>query len=168
MKRRGKRIAFTVAATGLAVLLVLVVAHWGTVRDHVEAWWFQLTRETETIEPGAVSVPTAEISGGIAPGLRGAPPAESFSILTRMELRELLGLLATHSGRPMTYDPADPPPEAWWLPHVGIVRKIAADYAPAFTRADPMGVLGDSGYRVLEQRFPRHAYVLIRDQGVAR
>jgi hypothetical protein len=55
MKRRGKRLAFTVAATGGAVLLVLVVANWRTVRDHAEAWWFQLTRETETIEPGSVT-----------------------------------------------------------------------------------------------------------------
>ena len=33
------------------VLVALIVANWSTVRDDVEAWHFQLTRQTETIVP---------------------------------------------------------------------------------------------------------------------
>jgi hypothetical protein len=49
--KRGKRIAFTVVATGLAVVLGLGIIHRDAVRDHVEAWHFQLTRETTIHEP---------------------------------------------------------------------------------------------------------------------
>ena len=59
MNRRGKRLTLGVMAVGLAVVLVLAIAHWSTVRDHVEAWWFQLTKKTATIEP--------------LPGLQGMP-----------------------------------------------------------------------------------------------
>ena len=34
-RRRGRRLAFTVAATGLAVLLSLGILHWDTIRHHV-------------------------------------------------------------------------------------------------------------------------------------
>ena len=51
MNRRGKRIAFTVAATGLAVVLVVGILYRHAIRDHLQAWHFQLTRETTTIEP---------------------------------------------------------------------------------------------------------------------
>ena len=51
MNRRGKRLALGVMAVGVAVVLVLAVAHWSTIRDHVEAWQFQLTTQTETIGP---------------------------------------------------------------------------------------------------------------------
>ena len=53
MNRRGKRIAFTVAATGAVVLIVLVILYRDAVRDHVEAWQFQRSTETMTIEPSA-------------------------------------------------------------------------------------------------------------------
>jgi hypothetical protein len=39
------------AALVAVVVAVLTVTHWTTVRDHVEAWRFQLTRETRTIQP---------------------------------------------------------------------------------------------------------------------
>jgi hypothetical protein len=52
---RGKRIAFTVAATGLAVVLVVGILCRRAVLDHIEAWHFQLTGESVTIEPGQSS-----------------------------------------------------------------------------------------------------------------
>jgi hypothetical protein len=51
------------AALVAFVVAFLVAANWATVRDHVEAWHFQLTRETETV--------TAEVtSSGRVPGQR--------------------------------------------------------------------------------------------------
>ena len=48
MKPRACRITVGAAALGAGVLAVLVVANWSAVRDHVEAWWFQLMRKTVT------------------------------------------------------------------------------------------------------------------------
>jgi hypothetical protein len=53
MKRRGWRVALTVATIGLAIIAGFVAFNWATVRDHAEAWWFVATRETETIAPEA-------------------------------------------------------------------------------------------------------------------
>ena len=47
------------------VVSVLVVANWSTVREHVVAWWFQATRETETVVP--------------SPALMKAPGFEHFA-----------------------------------------------------------------------------------------
>jgi hypothetical protein len=107
MNRRGKRLTLGVMAVGLAVVIVLVIAHWGTVRDHVEAWHFQLTRETESMDP--------------------AP---------------------WDSGPPLVFAPAET--VSW-----------PALPAKAWHTADLAVTLGASGLRVLEQRFPRRAYVVI-------
>jgi hypothetical protein len=48
MKRRGKRIAFTVEATGIVVVLVLGILYRHVVSAHLAAWWFQLSHETRT------------------------------------------------------------------------------------------------------------------------
>jgi hypothetical protein len=52
MKPRAHRAVVVTAAIGMALIAVLVATHWATVRDHVEAWHFQLTRQTETIKLG--------------------------------------------------------------------------------------------------------------------
>ena len=49
MKPRARRVTMGVAVLVAIILAVLVATHWGTVRDHVEAWHFQLTTETETV-----------------------------------------------------------------------------------------------------------------------
>jgi hypothetical protein len=46
MNRRGRRIAFTMAATGVAVVLGLFYRD--AVSAHLTAWWFQLSHETLT------------------------------------------------------------------------------------------------------------------------
>ena len=53
MKPRARRVAIGAAVLGAGVVGVLVALNWGTVRDHVEAWHFQLTTETEMMEPKA-------------------------------------------------------------------------------------------------------------------
>ena len=44
MKPRARRIALLTVAAGCLVVAGLVALNWLTVRDHAEAWWFQLTR----------------------------------------------------------------------------------------------------------------------------
>src|SRR5688572_31459205 len=51
MKRRARRAVIGAAALVVVVIVLLVVAHRDTVRDHLEAWHFQLTRETKIMDP---------------------------------------------------------------------------------------------------------------------
>jgi len=51
MKPRARRITIGAAAVAVVLVAVLAVAYWATVRDHVEAWHFQLTRKAKTITP---------------------------------------------------------------------------------------------------------------------
>ena len=51
MKRRPRRATIGAVALGTSLVAILAVAYRDTVRDHVEAWHFQLTRETETFDP---------------------------------------------------------------------------------------------------------------------
>ena len=67
MKPRARRVTLAAAVLGIGIVAVLVVAHWGTVRDHAEGWVFLLTTETLTIRPGP-DAPTkdskvAEVAG---------------------------------------------------------------------------------------------------------
>jgi len=51
VKPRARGITIGAATLVALVVAVLVVANWGSVRDHVEAWHFQLTRKTISTEP---------------------------------------------------------------------------------------------------------------------
>jgi len=51
MKPHARRIAIGAAALVAVLLAVLAVVNWGIVRDHVEVWHFQLTRDTKAIQP---------------------------------------------------------------------------------------------------------------------
>ena len=46
MKPRARRVTTGMAVLVIVLVVVLAVANLGTVSDHVEAWHFQLTRET--------------------------------------------------------------------------------------------------------------------------
>jgi hypothetical protein len=137
MNRRGRRLAFTVAATAVVVLLVLAIVHWKTVRDHVQAWHLQLTRETVTIEP--------------RPGLQGM--LSLFMGETRDRSWEPLPVslqrMANYSARPMIFALEDDQPG---------IRLItgSGELATASSALQPYGL------RIVEQRFPRRAYVVIR------
>ena len=140
MNRRGKRLALAVAATGLGVLLVLVVYHWGPVRDHVEAWRFQSTRETLRIEPNPI------FKG--RPVDLGAEIRHSFEI----EPVGILKLLANHSGSQVIYSRKRSEP-GLVAPRDGDIGMATSDLATRILQAN--------GWRVLEQFFPRRAYVVI-------
>ena len=115
-------------AVGLAVVLVLVIAHRGTVRDHVDVWWFQFTRKTVTVEPQPVKD---------LPSLWSTPYVAAF--------------LSRYSGQPVILAADSTKPDRinfrWFEGEV-----------------DYQKILEANGYRVLEQRFPRRAYVVIRDE----
>jgi len=136
MNRRGKRLALTVAAAGLAVLLVLGIVHRDAVRDHVEAWHFQLTKETVMITPEAewkevgeriVGLDTISLVHAVA-NLQGYPAVFSFEQYVEPVMSGM---------RPL--------------------RQVV------LRRENFREVLESEGYRVLEQRFPRRAYLVIRD-----
>ena len=129
MNRR--RITIAAVALVAAVVAVLAVACWGTVRDHVQAWHFQLTRETKTIAP-------LVDGGALDPFLRREP-------LLRIAFQEL--------HHPVIFDP----PEASQLPRMGNWYQVSLDGEEA-----ARVLLERCGYRVLVQRFPERAYVLIR------
>jgi hypothetical protein len=140
MNRRGTRLTLGVVVVGLAVVLVLAVAHWGTVRDHLEAWRFQLTTETDAIRPDP---PYLEL-------------CQKRSGYNWSGFKDLLSLLASTSGRlVITSRDAFDRYQA-----VGMVP--ARDLTPDFA----LHLLRSEGCRVLEQRFPRSAYVVIDDQPV--
>ena len=128
MNRRARRVVIRAAALVVMVVAVLVVTNWATVRDHVEAWTFQLTRETRTIPPKG---------GGVT--VNSFPGEE---LILRLAARQL------HCK--VIFDPRET--------------------RPLFTNCTVRGWRGDNiqallvmrGYRVLAQRLPERAYVLIR------
>jgi len=131
------------AALGVTLVLVLLVAYRRTVRDHLEAWRFQLGRRTETIEgPGvvrtaAISLPLTLRSGPVAPGEREVD-------------RQLLRVAAREFHGSVIFDPEEAPQRVGG----GTLRTVC----------DLRGFLARSGYRVIEQRIPRRAFVILRDQ----
>jgi hypothetical protein len=162
MKPRARRVTLAAAALGAGVLGVLMVTHWGTIRDHVEAWRFQLTRETETILPDSeskaflnesqaerhrrvASNPLLDrqfISNAKYPGLS----RETRMVPVREEL--LPRLLASRSALPVvTVKAGSATGVVYWL------------FWPLEADAIVEG-MRDWGWRVLEQRCPRRAYVV--------
>jgi hypothetical protein len=120
MKRRARRAVIGGAALVALVVDVLVVANWGTVRDHVEAWWFQATSETAELNP------------------------LHLSICLQCPFQDL----ANQNSQPVI------------LPTTGIDMEHV-DLDPGLASA-PLEMLRKAGFRILEQRFPRRAYVVVR------
>jgi hypothetical protein len=50
MKPRARRVTIAAAVLGVGVVGALMVAP-GPVRDHIQAWHFQLTTKTKTLVP---------------------------------------------------------------------------------------------------------------------
>ena len=134
--RRAKRLTLGVMAVGLAVVVALAIAHWDTARDHLKAWHFQLTRDTVTVDPG---------------------PSSENQDPTKVPLV----LLASLSGCPVICEePGIMMSWSGWL-------KADHELSRAATSTDEMlRFLRQLRFRVLEQRFPRHVYVVIRDEAV--
>src|SRR5262245_43022869 len=145
MNCRARRIALLTVAAGCLVVAGLVVAHWGTVRDHVEAWRFQLTRETATIEP--------------APALRDMETLIEYSTTVPQNGAKgvnyeywpdaFLNALANYDSCPVIFELgglAD-------LPSLQTPDPVTAERARDF-------LLRIWACRILDQRFPRRAYVV--------
>jgi len=153
MKPRARRVTIGAAMLGTAIVTALVIVNWRTVRDHVEAWHFQLTRETETIEP--------------EPALKQSPREFIWALgddMTLMDMRDCFLVLATYSGLKVIFDsatddeysalyPLTPAFPCWWVLPLG----------SNLTAASSLDNIQANGWRVLQQRIPRRAYVVIRE-----
>ena len=148
---------------GIAVVIVSAVAHWSTVRDQVEAWHFQLTTETQTIEPRLLA-PLAPHEGAQEieiddPEFKARLAQHVESVLLRHGFqapsmaRYLIEDLARCSGFTVIFDPAQTDD-----PSVSRGEAVIEQLWPE----GPQPSLRRHGWRVLEQRFPRRAYVVIR------
>jgi len=153
---------------GFVVLLfvsVLLALHWSTMENHLEAWRFQLGRNTVTIAPAKVRSVSLT--------------AEEFGRDSRrFELENVLVLLSDQSGYPVIYDPADrlvdpndsALPAGMWWPR----RPSGGDYwsRPSHTvlctAGTALSILAANGWRVIDQRFPRTSYVVVRDEQDSR
>jgi hypothetical protein len=136
MKRRGWRVALTVATLGLALVAGLVAFNWAIVRDHAEAWWFVATRETKTIEPNSPNPgPFAEQLFHVAAGVSGCQVI----------------FAPKETGGWVRVESADPR-----------VKRGGYSFTGNFSiKGSIWELLEAEGYRVLEQRFPRRAYVVV-------
>jgi hypothetical protein len=152
MNRRGKRLAFTAAAMGLAVILGLGILHWDAIRDHVEAWRFQRARTTETI------VPDPELRA-----TRAMPPGHPCTLTRPIHETEwsynyapqtVFQFLANYSGFQVIHASG----ESWTLVSNIALSTPLEDLTPDTVKI----MLAANGWRVLEQRFPSRACVMVR------
>ena len=151
MKRRGLRFTLTAGAIGLAVVAGVVAFNWGVVRDHVEAWWFQLHLADGDGGTG--------LEGVLAALIRPYGVHGSFDSAGQILQYEhvynpfsLLLALVRESGCPVIFASAqdlDPPN----ITLASQLQNVTTDTIRA--------VLQANGYRIIEQRFPRRAYVVV-------
>jgi hypothetical protein len=147
MKPRARRVTIAAAVLGAGVVAVLAVVHWGMVRDHVEAWRFQLTRETEKIEPD--------------PALKGREtPIEVYlvkgSTWSHYHPSVFFHALADYNGCPV-------------ISELGLIGWPDLAFENPITAEMTEDVLRRVYHcRVIEQRFPRRAHVVIWDKDATR
>jgi hypothetical protein len=132
--RRGLRVALSAGALGLAAVAGTVVCNWSVVRDHLEAWRFRSREDTEMIAPDPAFIARAKYPGGHGYLVHGT--------------KDLLSMLAASSGRPVLVDRA------------GLTPRFLLGLKDA-TAERALDTLASAGYRILEQRFPRAAYVVV-------
>jgi hypothetical protein len=157
-----RRATLALGFLGLVFAAVLLALHWDTVAAHYGAWRFQLGKNTVTIRP-------AKARGVSLTG-------QAFGMdSTRFELEDVLALLSDQSGYPVIYDPADGPVDArdsrlptgktWWpgAPQGGD-QWSPTSFTVLCTAEMALSMLAKNGWKVIDQRFPRRAYILIRDQ----
>lgn len=140
--RRGRRITCAAAAAGCLVVAGLLVLHWSAVRDHVEVWWFVATRETEILIPGGENGTYWEPFSILA-----ASTGRPVIFNTRDAVSRQIVDLPVFSIFELTYD--DPPPDPYER-----LRTLSGEAL--------LDALRQDGFRILEQRFPRAAYVVVR------
>jgi hypothetical protein len=157
MKPRARRVTIAAAVLGAGVVAVLAVANWNTVRDYVEAWRFQLTMETKTIDPSAASN-GSPASIEVWPDGGGGHTAY---------LLDWLQALANSSGLPVIVDYPS------WIESVFVrgintPRNASPVVVGGITTKSALQALWGDGCRVLEQRFPRRAYIVVGDPSYER
>ena len=133
MKPRARRVTIGAAVLGAVLVAVLVVSHWSIACDHLEAWRFQMTRETTTIEPLWDETRTWHWR----------------------EFQEVdLYIAAKELRSPVIFAPRELPSKEGrvWLTRHLLER----------TGDDIRSRLQKLGWRLIEQRFPRRAYVAIQ------
>jgi hypothetical protein len=142
VKPRARRIALLTVAAGFLVVGGFVVVNWGSVCTHLEAWQFQLTSHTETIEPDS-GWPERMSStlGGKDVGIPVSLPQA----------------LANCSGRPVIVDGTD-----WKKLHAIAWRRRD------FSTEKVLQAVRERSFRVVEQRFPRRVFVVRRDEAETR
>jgi hypothetical protein len=143
--KRGKRIAFTVAATGLALILGLGILH----LDHFQPWWYQATRTTREFNPvpwwrELEKGPVTETKERALERLKVNPPAPW-----------VFQYIADRSGIPVIVA------GAMGAQQYGYSETTMAP----LTRDDVIGKLRQAGWLIFEQRVPQRAYVVMRADG---
>jgi hypothetical protein len=134
MKRpRGLKVFLVSAGVATVVTGFFVVFNWAIVRDHIESWWFVMSRTTETILPNPIQRedPTSRAQRNDFPFLR---------------------LIADFSGRPVIFELTD----GLLASEILLKSQVhpgTADAAKLLLQAD--------GWRIVQQYFPRPAYVII-------
>jgi hypothetical protein len=153
MKPRARRVTIAAAVLGAGVVGVLV---YPTVRDHVEAWRLQLTRETVTIEPGLVwkdhPLVWRRSCESLVTELKRDGKWVSCS-----PTAALFCILVDYSGQPVIFDPV-----------AARSAFFGMKGSSSLSTAHVLQIVRDNGWRVLEQRFPRKAYVVIRDPALMK
>ena len=143
MKPRARRVVLGAAALVAVLVAVVVAANWGTVRDHVEAWHFQLTRETTSIHPDGVD----------------ADAYQTHDLGATAHVREHVRDLARALRCPVIFDSND----AELLPQcIFTVYECCVPPTPNSRESFLAFLKEERGYCIIEQRFPRRAYVVIR------
>jgi hypothetical protein len=150
MKPRARRIALLTVAAGCLVLAGLVAFNWDAVRDHAEAWWFQVTRETKAMTPGPFPQESARarsfVSGDglVMAALQDLADRSARTVIFDAAAAKQVGLYAFK----LQHD-------ASTLEEIDVSVSLQAKDAD-----DPARRLRAVGWTILDLRFPHRAFVV--------
>ena len=149
MKPRARRVTIAAAVLGTGVVAVLVVVHWGTIRDHIEAWHFQLARKTMTIAAYT----------GTERHLQDLPALHAAStVYQSCDLEYLLSVFVSLERPAIVEDEGGATGISWFIGEETPLGPISWKVSTADLARR---ILAARGYRIIEQRFPRRAYVVL-------
>lgn len=146
MKRR-RRWALGASLVAGALILVLVISGW----DQIQAWRV-LQGETVTIVPDAsLTAGTVEESLRVSAALRNH--------VYRFQAKTILRFLAALSGRPVILRASGRNALETWI------ELEPQTSRPPITSDAVLPLLRSRGWRIVEQRFPEQAYVVLQPTG---
>jgi hypothetical protein len=147
MKLRTRRLSIATTGVGAVFVTVLVVANWSSVHDHLEAWYFQFTRETKMLEP----------------------MAEGVVEYSYQPMEHLLQQAANDFRSSVIFDPKEMPfleRSSFSQQDAVIINSNLPLPVPSrptqLPEQDITALLKKAKWRVLKEDFPRRAYILIR------